>query len=125
MTAWLDILTGSLAAGYKGTFDGVEPNNVHFKNIEHFTFKTSAMARRCNQKTGAATTSRWRRQQDILRSGKGLDQINGGAGFDDLGVNLTASRRRSSSTPNIFTFLGGSPDREGRGVQCADHRLRR
>jgi Ca2+-binding RTX toxin-like protein len=63
---WLHNLTGTLATGYSGMFDGMGSNNCTFTGIENFTF--------IDQSGG----------NDDIHTGDGDDELNGGAGNDIL-----------------------------------------
>lgn len=63
---WLNDITGSLAGGYSGTFDGLGNNNVHFSGIERFVFTDLSNG------------------NDLIKTGDGADVLNGGAGNDSL-----------------------------------------
>jgi len=59
-------LSGTLASGYSGTFNGTGTNDVNFSGIENFSF--------IDQGSGP----------DIIYTGDGDDNLSGGAGNDDL-----------------------------------------
>jgi len=63
---WLTNLSGSLASGYSGTFNGLGGNDLSFSGIERFSFTDMSGG------------------NDIISVGAGNDTLNGGAGNDSL-----------------------------------------
>jgi Ca2+-binding RTX toxin-like protein len=68
-------MTGSLAAGYAGTFNGSTTNDGVFTGIENFTFTDNI---------GGNDTINTLDGADILNGGAGNDSLNSGAGDDVL-----------------------------------------
>jgi Ca2+-binding RTX toxin-like protein len=68
-------MTGSLAAGYSGEFNGPGTNDGNFTGIEHFTF---------NDQAGGDDDITTLGGEDVLNGGDGNDRLNAGDGDDRL-----------------------------------------
>ena len=102
--------SGSLAAGYSGTFDGTGAQNAVFSGIESFTYTHTTGTGVDNITTGDgndvfATGA----DNDVIHSGGGIDVVDGGAGNDRWGADM------SFATDDIVIDLNGSSTFLGTG----------
>lgn len=104
---YLTNLTGSLAAGYSGTFDGMGGNDLAFAGIERFSF-TDLSGGNDWITTGDGNDSLvGGGGNDVLIGNGGIDRIDGGIGNDHWTGNLAGATTRIVVDLNgTSTFLG-------------------
>ena len=104
---WLTNLTGSLATGYSGMFNGAGANNVTFSGIERFRFTDLSAGNDIINTGNGNDTLNGGGGNDRLFGAGGIDIINGGAGLDTWGGRLgTASQAITINLNGASTFLG-------------------
>ena len=96
-------LTGSLALGYSGVFDGTGSNDGVFSGIESFTF---------NDLIGGSDDITTGDAADTLNLGAGNDSGNGGGGSDRITAGTGSDSISGGSGNDILTVLmdGGLDD---------------
>ena len=107
---WLTNLTGSLATGYSGMFNGAGANNVTFAGIERFRFTDLSAGNDIITTGNGNDTLNGGGGNDRLTSAGGADRLNGGLGNDTLNGGL-GNDRLNGGGGNDTLFGAGGDDR--------------
>jgi Ca2+-binding RTX toxin-like protein len=77
-------ITGTLAAGYSGQFDGFGSHNLDFSGIEHFSFTDEGTGANAIVTGAGNDTISTGDNDDAIIAGLGRDVVRGGAGIDTI-----------------------------------------
>jgi Ca2+-binding RTX toxin-like protein len=111
-------ITGSLAGGYSGQFNGPGSNDANFTAIENFTFNdniggadniTTGDGADVINSGGGNDTLNSAGGNDTLNAGTGSDSVNGGAGNDSITLGLEGTDTVNGGTEtDTLTVVGGA-----------------
>ncbi len=105
---WLQDLSGSLATGYSGTFNGTGSSDVVFSGIENLGFIDHGGGPDIIYTGDGNDHLSSGDGDDILYSGQGVDSIDGGAGNDLWGADKSFATQaiNINLNANSSTYLG-------------------
>ncbi|MBE1285677.1 MAG: hypothetical protein GJ676_20365 [Rhodobacteraceae bacterium] len=104
---WLQNITGNLATGYSGMFDGYGLNNTVFSGIEHFGFTDASGGDDIIVTGDGNDTVNAGGGDDIVNGGGGVNLLDGGAGVDQVGSDhSTVSSNLTVNLNGASTILG-------------------